>query len=124
VRATSLRSLGTDPVGRRPVIVLTTWPADQDPRALADPLVAEQLAACVNILPAMESVYRWQGSVQHDQEHQVFIKTTAARLRRVHARLRELHPYEVPEFLVVDPVAGAASYLDWVAASTSREDTD
>jgi periplasmic divalent cation tolerance protein len=124
VRATSVRSLAAEPVGRRAVLVLTTWPADQDPRALADPLVTERLAACVNILPAMDSVYRWQGRVQHDREHQVFIKTTVAMLRRVHDRVRDLHPYDVPEFVVVNPVAGAASYLDWIAASTSRDDGD
>lgn len=102
----------------RTVIVLTTWPADRDPLALATPLIDERLAACVNVLPPMESVYRWEGTVQREPERQLVIKTTASRLEALHARLVALHPYEVPEYLVVEVQAGAASYLDWVVAST------
>jgi periplasmic divalent cation tolerance protein len=104
---------------QRVTVVLTTWPADRDPVTLARPLVEEGLAACVNVLPMMESVYRWQGQVNQDPERQLLIKTTASRLGGLEARVRELHPYDVPELLVIEVSAGAAAYLDWVAASTA-----
>lgn len=98
------------------VVVLTTWPADREPSTLARPLVEEQLAACVNVLPTMESTYRWQGRIHEDAERQVIIKARRDRLEALHARLVALHPYEVPEFLVIEVTAGASSYLDWIRA--------
>ena len=98
------------------VLVVTTWPADRDPATLARPLVEEGLAACVNALPPMTSTYRWKGATQVDQEHQLIIKTTRARLAALHARLVAVHPYEVPEFLVIDVAAASTSYLAWVRA--------
>lgn len=99
------------------MIVLTTWPVDRDAAELAAPLVEERLAACVNVLPPMRSFYRWQGRVQVDAEHQVIVKTTAARVDALRARLSELHPYEVPEFVVVRIEAGSEAYLSWLAES-------
>jgi periplasmic divalent cation tolerance protein len=96
------------------VIVLTTWPADGDPAALAETLVRERLAACVNLLPEMESVYSWKGNIEHDRERQVIVKTTAARLDDLAARIASLHPYEVPELLVVKVDAGGKGYLKWM----------
>jgi periplasmic divalent cation tolerance protein len=101
----------------RTVLVLTTWPADRDPVTLASPLVEERLAACVNAWPVMESVYRWEGAVQREPERQLVIKTTAARLDALYAKLRDLHPYEVPEFLVIEIAGGSTPYLDWVRSS-------
>lgn len=98
-------------------IVLTTLGADADAVALARTLVEEHLAACVNILPPMTSVYRWNGQLEQDREQQLMIKTTAVRVAALEARLRALHPYELPEFLVLDAVAGAA-YGAWVGEST------
>ena len=81
------------------VVALTTLPADFDTRALGEALVAEGLAACVAILPAIDSVYAWEGVLQHDREQQVVIKTTRQRVIALWDALRERHPYEVPEFL-------------------------
>ena len=100
-------------------IVLTTIGSDTDALALARALVDERLAACVNVLPAMVSIYRWKGSVEQDKEHQVVIKTAADRLPALEARLRQLHPYELPEFLVLDLAGGGAAYLAWVRESVS-----
>ena len=100
------------------VIVLTTWPADGDVDPLAQQLVDERLAACVNILPPMRSVYRWQGAVEQADERQLLIKTTAARLPALESRLRALHPYDVPEFLVLPIAQGSAAYLTWLSDST------
>ena len=83
-------------------IVLTTLGADADAATLARTLVEERLAACVNMLPPMTSVYRWQGKVEQDREQQMVIKTTADRVAALQTRLRQLHPYELPEFLVLD----------------------
>ena len=97
-------------------IVLTTLGADADAAALARTLVDERLAACVNVLPVMTSIYRWQGKVEHDREQQVVIKTSSDRVAALQARLRELHPYELPEFLVLD-ARGSEAYLAWVGDS-------
>ena len=99
-------------------LVLTTLGADADAPALARTLVEERLAACVNVLPAMTSIYRWKGNVEQEREQQLLIKTTADRVEALAARLRELHPYELPEFIVVDAAASAA-YAAWVKESVS-----
>jgi periplasmic divalent cation tolerance protein len=101
------------------VVVLTTIGADADAAALARTLVDERLAACVNVLPPMTSIYRWQGKVDENREQQLLIKTTAARLPSLEARLRTLHPYEVPEFLVLRVAGGSDVYLDWLRESAS-----
>lgn len=100
------------------VIVLTTVGADADAPALARILVEERLAACVNILPVMTSVYRWKGSVEQDREQQLVIKTTPERLPALEQRLRQLHPYELPEFVVLRPSGGSEAYLRWVGENT------
>jgi len=99
------------------VLVLTTLGSDADAAALAHTLVEERLAACVNVLPPMTSVYRWEGSVEHESERQIIIKTTRARVDALAARLRTLHPYEVPEFLVIGVNDGAEAYLAWLGES-------
>lgn len=99
------------------VVVLTTIGADADAAALARTLVDERLAACVNVLPPVTSIYRWQGKVDENREQQLLIKTTAARLPSLEARLRTLHPYEVPEFLVLRVAGGSDAYLDWLRES-------
>lgn len=98
-------------------IVLTTIGADPDAAVLAKTLVTERLAACVNVLPPMSSVYRWKGKVEEGREHQLVIKTRRGLVERLQARLRELHPYELPEFIVLD-AAASAGYLSWVGEGT------
>jgi periplasmic divalent cation tolerance protein len=102
-------------------IVLTTIGLDVDPAVLGTRLVEERLAACVNVLPEMDSFFRWRGAVERDQERQVIIKTTAARLPDLERRLHELHPYELPEFLVLAVERGSEAYLRWLRTSTSLE---
>lgn len=106
------------PVSSPPVLVLVTWPAGQPAEALARTLVDERLAACVNVLAEMQSVYRWEGAVQQDAERQLLIKTTADRLDALEARIAGLHPYEVPEFLVVPLGGGSERYLAWMQQAT------
>jgi periplasmic divalent cation tolerance protein len=100
------------------VVVLTTWPAtDSEVDAVARRLVSEQLAACVNVLPEMRSIYRWQGSVEEAAERQLLIKTTRSCLGALRARIHELHPYDVPEFLVLAVADGGDTYLNWIRES-------
>lgn len=102
------------------VLVLTTVPTDlEGALAFARTLVAERLAACVNVLAEMRSVYRWEGQVEDEPERQILVKTTRERLEALWARVQQLHSYEVPEFLVVPIVDGSAAYLRWVKESTS-----
>jgi len=103
------------------VLVLTTLSAKVDGRALAAILVRERLAACVNVLGEMDSVYRWQGTVESERERQLLIKTTADRLLPLQTRLHELHPYDVPEFLVIPVIGGSEPYLKWLKESTIIE---
>jgi periplasmic divalent cation tolerance protein len=102
---------------QKAVLVLTTIGADTDGHGLARTLVEEHLAACVNVLPVMTSVYRWKGQVEQDKEQQLIIKTTPDRVEALQSRLRELHTYELPEFLVVDADGGSSAYLAWVRES-------
>lgn len=104
------------------VIVLTTLGADIDPSTMAMRLVEERLAACVNVLPEMESFFRWHGAVERDRERQLVIKTTAARLPELEARLLEMHPYDLPEFLVLPVRHGSEAYSRWLHSSTSPDD--
>jgi periplasmic divalent cation tolerance protein len=100
------------------VLVMTTLPADADASTFAQTLVDARLAACVNLMGPMESIYRWEGRVDREQERQLLIKTSRDRLTALWDRVRELHPYDVPEFLVVPIVEGNAAYLRWVGEST------
>jgi periplasmic divalent cation tolerance protein len=101
------------------VIVLTTLPIDGDAEKFASQLVEERLAACVNILPSMRSVYRWKDAIERADERQLAIKTTTARITALEARIRKLHPYDLPEFIVIPIVQGSADYLSWLAANTN-----
>ena len=100
------------------VIVLTTLPTEGDAEKLASQLVEERLAACVNILPPMRSVYRWKNAIEKADERQLIIKTTRATMTSLEARIRKLHPYDVPEFVVLSIDSGSADYLSWLAEST------
>ncbi|MBA3642208.1 MAG: divalent-cation tolerance protein CutA [Acidobacteriota bacterium] len=100
------------------VVVLSTLPSGADGAAFARALVAERLAACVNIHPDMTSIYRWKGAVSEDTERQVVIKTSRAQVAPLWERLRELHPYEVPEFVVLPIIDGSDAYLRWIGDST------
>jgi periplasmic divalent cation tolerance protein len=106
------------------VLVLTTWPAADDPSRLASALVEERLAACVNLLPEMTSVYRWHDHVDVERERQLVIKTTRPRLEALPARVRSLHPYEVPEWLVLPVIGGGEDYLAWLGACTAAPGRD
>ncbi len=101
------------------IVVLTNLPDRESALKLADVLVEQRLAACVNVLSECTSIYRWQGTVEHANEVPVLIKAAASSYRRLEAAIRANHPYELPEIVSVPVVAGLAPYLDWVAAETT-----
>lgn len=96
------------------VLILTTAGTEAEARKLAESLVERRLAACVNIVPRIQSVYRWEGKVESSEEFLLLIKTTEARTADVQSAIRELHSYELPEFVVISIKAGSAEYLNWI----------
>lgn len=97
------------------IVLLTTIPPDERGPAIARALVDERLAACVNLVPGVRSIYRWDGAVCDEPEALAIVKTTAATAPALVARLCELHPYQVPEGIVIATAGGHAPYLRWVA---------
>ena len=99
-------------------VVLITAPDAAAAEKLARARVEERLAACVNVLPGVHSFYRWEGSVQDDAELLLVAKTRAERVGALAARVKELHPYDVPEVLELPATGGSQTYLDWVRTET------
>jgi periplasmic divalent cation tolerance protein len=98
-------------------LTLSTAGSKEEAAKIADGLVGERLAACVNIVGPIESVYRWQGNIERAQEFLLVIKTTSALSQRVQTRIRELHSYELPEAIELDISGGSAEYLSWISQS-------
>jgi periplasmic divalent cation tolerance protein len=97
-------------------VALSTAPDAETAARIARVLVEERLAACVNLVPGVRSLYRWKGRVEDAGEVLLLIKTRAERLDALAARLRALHPYELPELVALPATGGLGAYLDWVAA--------
>ena len=100
-----------------PVVVLTTVGSTFDPAPLATQLVEKRLAACVNVIPQIHSVYRWQGKIENDSEQLLLIKTVAERLDELKSALFSMHPYEVPEFVVLTIDRIEEPYRAWLIDS-------
>ncbi|HUG52993.1 MAG TPA: divalent-cation tolerance protein CutA [Vicinamibacteria bacterium] len=100
-----------------PVLVLSTVARREDADRIAEALVGERLAACVNVVPGLVSTYRWRDAVEREDELLLLIKTRAERFDELAARLRALHPYEVPEMVVLPVAGGHPAYLDWLSDS-------
>jgi len=101
------------------VLILATFPSAEVARQIGTELVESQLAACVNLLPQIESIYRWQGKVETAEECLAIFKTTHERSDALAAWLRERHPYEVPEILFIPVESGLSDYLAWVRESVA-----
>lgn len=103
------------------IVILTNLPDREAALRLARELIAQRLAACVNVLAECSSVYRWKGEVENAAEVPVLIKTRAARYAEVEAAIRALHPYELPEIVAVPIERGFPDYLEWINAETVTE---
>ena len=102
------------------VVVLTTVPTGSKGEEIGRTLVEERLAACVNVLAPMTSIYRWRGAVERESEQQMIIKTTRGRVPAVQSRLAALHPYELPEFLVLAVADSSSAYFEWIGQETAE----
>ena len=100
-------------------IVLSTAGSEEEARKIARYLVESRLAACVNIVPRIESVYRWEGKVESNHEWLLVIKTTGERFPAVRDAIRELHSYELPECLAISIEDGSTDYLEWIGQAVS-----
>ncbi|HWW13430.1 MAG TPA: divalent-cation tolerance protein CutA [Candidatus Dormibacteraeota bacterium] len=100
-------------------IVLTTTGSDEEARKIARGLVEQKLAACVNIIPRVESIYRWQGKIESTQEWLLIIKTTAERFPGVRDAIRALHSYDLPECIAFSVEEGSSPYLKWLEDSVT-----
>ena len=101
-------------------LVLCTVPNDEVAETIARTLLDERLVACVNVVPGIRSLYRWQGKVEDDRELLLVMKTSAARYAELETRIEALHPYEVCEVLAFDVAAGAPAYVAWVLGETAK----
>lgn len=106
------------------LLVLCTCPAEAVADEIATALLERRLAACVNRIARVESMYRWEGKIERDQEHLLLIKTTAAAYHRVEELIVEMHPYDVPEVIAVSVDRGSIRYLDWLADSVDWGDAE
>ena len=100
-------------------VALSTAPDAETAARIARTLVQERLAACVNLLPGVRSIYRWQGAIEDAAEVLLVMKTRAERVEALAERLRALHPYELPELVVLPVAGGSSGYLDWVLAEAA-----
>ena len=106
------------------LLIFTNLPDQASAESLAEHLVGRHLAACVSILPAAQSVYRWQGKIERATEVPLLIKASASSYPALETAIRERHPYELPEIIAVPVSRGLPAYLDWVAAECGAPPTD
>jgi periplasmic divalent cation tolerance protein len=102
-------------------LVLSTTGSQEEARRIGRALVERRLAACVNVVGPIESIYRWRGKVEQAAEFLLLMKTTAERIGELQAALRELHSYEVPECIALDISEGSADYLQWIEQSVAAD---
>lgn len=100
------------------LLVICTFPNAEEARQIGTKLIELQVAACVNLVPQIESIYRWEGETKTDSEVLALIKTTANNFPSVEAHIQELHPYDTPEVIAVPIDRGASSYLTWISEVT------
>lgn len=103
------------------IVVFMTAASGEEAARLADLLVESRLAACVQILPEMESVYRWQGQIERQKEILLIAKTTSSKFERLEREVREVHSYDTPEIVAVPLTAGSGPYLQWLKACVDSD---
>ena len=100
-------------------VVYSTIDNIQDARRIANTLVEEQIVACVNIIPKIESIYRWKGKIENEEEIVLIAKTADQNVKKTIQRLKELHSYELPDIIVLPVIGGLKDYLDYITNETS-----
>lgn len=104
-----------------PIVILSTAGSEEEASKIAEHLVNNRLAACVNIIPSITSIYRWKGEMNRDHEILMIIKTDASRLEEIKTAVRSLHSYETPELIAIPVQEGLKEYLDWLGDSVKHE---
>ncbi|MDQ2922127.1 MAG: divalent-cation tolerance protein CutA [Acidobacteriota bacterium] len=104
------------------IVVFVTTANSEEAAQLAEMLVGQRLAACVQILPEMESVYRWQGKIERQKEVLVIAKTTKSKFEELEAKVRAIHSYETPEIIALPLTAGSPPYLEWLNSSVNADE--
>ena len=99
------------------MLVLSTASSEKEAMTIAQALVDQELAACVNVVPAIRSIYRWKGKIWNEVENLIFIKTTSSQLEDIKKTLKDLHSYELPEVLAVKIDDGEKNVLNWIGSS-------
>jgi periplasmic divalent cation tolerance protein len=102
------------------IVVLITAPNEDDAAKMANDLVASRLAACVNIIRNIRSIYRWQGKIEDEAEVLMLVKTKQEFFRDLEKRVKEIHPYTVPEIIALPVIEGSAEYLQWLGQETTK----
>jgi periplasmic divalent cation tolerance protein len=105
------------------IVVFSNCGSEEEARRIARSLVEARVAACVNIVPGIQSIYQWKGAVQEDSEWMLVIKSTRSLFDQLSAELRKIHSYQVPEVLAIPVVAGSQEYLEWLDRETAGNDT-
>jgi periplasmic divalent cation tolerance protein len=105
----------------QPILVLTNLPDAAVAKAIARQLVERRLAACVNLLPQVQSIYQWNGAVEEANEITLLIKTMQGRYADLEASIKAAHPYDVPEIIAMPIVQGLPQYLDWIENETKKD---
>ena len=106
------------------IVVLTTCETPEEADRIASALVESRLAACVNVVPGVRSVYRWKGAVERAQEVLLLVKTSRTLLEAVQAEIERVHTYELPEAVALPIVDGSERYLEWISSNLAQEDAD
>ena len=109
---------------KKVVIVFTTLPVESDFLSCANTLIGQRVVACATALQHVRSVYRWNGEIKQEQEQQIVFKTTLDRVKELWKQLQKLHPYDVPEFVVLPVIDGSEAYLNWIRESTKSGEDD
>lgn len=106
---------------KQPVVLLSTCGDAETAEQIARHLIESQVAACVNVVPQIKSVYRWQGKVESAQEALLVIKSVKSRLAKIEETIKQLSGYDLPELIALDIVAGSEEYLNWLKSETTKE---
>ena len=102
------------------ILVLSTCPGSISAKKMAQEIVTEKLAACVNVIPGVQSFFSWVGKVDTANEHMLIIKTTRDSYEALEAKIKKIHPYELPEIIAVPIETGFAGYLDWITKNSEK----
>lgn len=102
-------------------IILCTCPEQKTAKDIAEQLISSQLAACVNIAPGISSIYQWQGKIEYSQEHLLIIKSHSSKYQNIENKIKQMHPYELPEIIAVPIELGLPEYLQWIDTCLSTK---